>query len=220
MYRSRGEEVNRQRLIFTGDVFENVAIPMVQESGMAIVIEHPCAIRGSHGRLNDHVLVAGVSKHDPVGANGWTTRHYDLTPLPDLVNSELYVGEFSKIGRAQTSVLKGSARIACSSVFGINLLQQRLVWDLTRCLVPTHTFAEAFSHTFEEADIAEDWIEVLTGAGFDEDEAISAFDQYLTRDSGGGRSLQRDLEDIQMRAAVRKSCKIEAEAIAAARRGG
>jgi hypothetical protein len=215
MYRSRGEEVNPQRLVFTGDVFEDVPIPNIQGAGLVIVIEHPCAIRGHGGRLNDFVLVAGVSNHDPVGINDWTTGHFDLSPLPDLKEGELYVGEFLKIGRIPTDILKSKPRISCASVFGINLLQQRLVWNLTRCFIPTNTLAEAFTFTYDEADLAEDWTETLCDAEMEVDEAISLFDEFLTQDIGDGQTLQKNLQDIQLRSAVRTSCKLRARTIAA-----
>lgn len=217
MYRSRGTDVNPTRLIFTGDVYDDVQIPLIQDTGSIVVIEHPCAIRGSHSHLNEYVLVAAVSRHDPVGKNGWTRMHYDLTPLPDLKGDELYVGELQKIGRAATDDLRRKPRIACSSEFGINLLQQRLVWHLTRCFVPTASFAEAFSHTFEEADIAEDWIDLLTDAGMSADEAASMFDEFLTQDIRDGRTLQKDLQDLQLRSAVRTACRSRALEIASTR---
>jgi hypothetical protein len=46
-YRTRGEEVQRERPLFTGDVFRNVAIPETQEGGMALILAHPCVASGN-----------------------------------------------------------------------------------------------------------------------------------------------------------------------------
>ena len=214
MYLARGPDVNPKRLLFTGDVYEGVDIPTVQTGGLIVVIEHPCAIRGARSKLNDHVLVASVREHNPVGQNGWTNGYYDLSPLPELKGEQLYVADFRKIGRVSTEVLTSDTRVACSKEFGINLLQQRLVWNLTRCFVPTKSFSEAFAHTFEEASLAEDWIDTLSLAGMNEQDALEKFDEYLTFDLGDKRTLQRDLEDIQLRSAVRANCRRRAAELA------
>ena len=220
MYRSRGTDVNPQRLLFTGDVYSGGAIAGVQDSGLAIVIEHPCTMRGTMAQLNDFVLAISVREHEPMGANGWKTRCYDLTPLPDLTGTQLYVGDFLKVGRASTSELSSKPRLACASEFGINLLQQRLVWHMTRCLIPTSTISEAFSHLFEEADLCEDWTDTLFEVGINEVEARQSFDAFLTADLGNGRTLQKDLSETQLRSAVRAQCRTAAQDIVRARREG
>lgn len=58
LYLARGEEVNPNRPIFTGDVFDEVAIADVQTGGLAIVVAHPCSFRVGGGQLRDRLLAA------------------------------------------------------------------------------------------------------------------------------------------------------------------
>lgn len=44
----------------------------------------------------------------------------------------------------------------------VNVLQQRLVHNLTRLEVGTSKFWEAFSRTYEESDLLEEWTEGLS----------------------------------------------------------
>ena len=136
-------------------------------------------------------------------------------PLPDLIETGvLYVADFDEIGRTSAEVLVAGTRVACLSDYGVNVLQQRLVWYMTRLEVPTHTFHDAFAHTLEEAELLEDWNDTVCGAGFPEEESTTKFDAFLCSDMGGGRTLQNDLKDPQLRSAVRTACRTEARHLA------
>ena len=102
-------------------------------------------------------------------------------PLPDLIgDGVLYIADFEEIGRTSTEGLIAGARIACLSDYGVNVLQQRLVWYMTRLEVPTHTFHEAFANTVEEAELLEDWNDTVCGAGLSEGESTARFDAFLS----------------------------------------
>jgi hypothetical protein len=64
LYLARGEEVNPNRPLFTGDVILDIPIPGVQDAGPAMVVAHPCSIRGPAGRLLETTLVAAVRERD------------------------------------------------------------------------------------------------------------------------------------------------------------
>lgn len=216
LYLARGKDVNIHRPLFTGDVLAEVAIPGVQERGLAIVIAHPCSMRGPEARLAPTVLMAAVREHDPVGREAWRRQHYRLMPLPNLTGSSLHVGHLDEIGRAATSEDVIVNRRACLSEVGINLLQQRLIWHLTRLAVPTFKLQEAFGHTHVEADLLEEWTETLASAGIDQADAAARFEQFLRGPIEGGRNRQGDLRDPQRRSAVRTACRLEAQEIAEA----
>ncbi len=86
LYLARGSDVPAARPVFTGDVFESIAIPGIQDEGMAIVVAHPCSIRGAEGRLLDKVLVASVSTHQPAPPRKWSEGFFDRMPLPELID--------------------------------------------------------------------------------------------------------------------------------------
>jgi hypothetical protein len=215
LYVARGDDVNELRPIFSGDVFADVAIAGIQGHGMAVLVAHPCSIRGANAQLRDHMMAAAVLESaENVGPGAWRRGRYDQTPLPGLLGAGLYIGHFDQMGVALTQDLQASRRLACLSVFGVNLMQQRLIMNLTRFEVPTSKLLEAFAHTFEEADILEDWNDVVCAAGISQADSAALFEAYVTRDLGGGRTLQSDLRDSQWRSAVRRACRAEAIKIA------
>jgi hypothetical protein len=164
LYRARADEVNPNRPLFTGDIFDDVPIPGAQEHGMALVLAHPCSFRIGAGRLADRVLVAAVREISKQGRKAWTRGLLDRMPLPDLAGTGMWAAFLEETGRAYVEHLLDACRLACLSESAVNMLQQRLTCHLTRVEVPTHQFSQAFSHTYEEADLLEDWTDMLTEA--------------------------------------------------------
>lgn len=216
LYLARAQDVNSSRPAFTGDVFASVPIPGVQDGGMAIIVAHPCAMRGPQARMRERVLVAAVREHVPVLRETWRKGYYGLMPLPELINGNLHVGQFDELGKALTVDLTTNKRVACLSEYGVNLLQQRLIWHLTRLEVETFRIQEAFAHTFEEADLLEEWTETLSARGVSSADAAASFEAFIRVDHGNGLTLQTDLRDVQRRSAVRVACRNEARRLSAA----
>jgi hypothetical protein len=220
LYLTRGAEVNPLRPLFTGDVFGDVAIPGVQDSGMAMIVAHPCSMRGASAVLRPTILVVAVEARAKTGPGAWARGHFDETPLPDLLSgSEFFVGRLDELGRARTVAISAAERVACLSQYGVNLLQQRLVWYLTRLELATHVLNGAFSHTYEEADLLEEWSDTVVAAGRSVADASALFDAFIRADRGSGRTYQEDLQDPQRRSSVRTACRAEADRVAAIRNG-
>jgi hypothetical protein len=214
LYRASGEEVNPLRPFFTGDVFAQVVTSEAAGASMAMIVGHPCSMR-SGGRLSDRLLMATVREQPALPPSAWECGHYAKMPLPDVVEAgRLHVAHLDDIGMLQTDRLRSARRIACLSEFGVNMLQQRVVWHLTRLEVQTFTFHEAFAHTQDEADLLEEWNDVVCTAGVREVDAIAAFEQFVRADRGAGKSLQDNLKDPQLRSAVRATCRAEARRVA------
>jgi hypothetical protein len=212
LYLARGDEVNPNRPVFTGDVFRDVPIPGVQEAGMALVVAHPCSFRVGEGQLADRLLVARVEPTTKQGPNAWRTRFLDRMPLADLDGPGYWVGQLDYVGRSLTADLLATERMACLSAFGANMLQQRLTCHLTRAEIPTATFNEAFAHTFDEADLLEDWNDTLIAAGWTPAMATTEFENHIR---SGDPSLQSRLQDAQQRSSVRRTCRDKAAQLAA-----
>ena len=194
--------------MFTGDVYDlggDLGNPT-----RLIVIAHPCSIRTRGGQLSDTVLTARVRSHAKLPPHSWTNGHFARMPLPELTADAFHAAEFDEIDRVGTDDLRRGERIACLEEVGINLLQQRITWHLTRCEVPTSKFHEAFSHTYEEADLLEDWCETLSEMQIPTSEACARFEQFVRADRPGGRSLQLQLREPQRRPSVRNACREEA----------
>jgi len=170
--------------------FEDVEIPGVQAGGMAIVVAHPCSMRGREARLEPGILTAAMTAGGSVGKSAWAKGHFGLMPLPDLVEpGRLCVAELDDIGKASTQRLLESPRIACLSPYGVNLLQQRFIWRLTRFEVPTHKLHEASVHVFEEADLLEEWCDEVcaSAASLRRKPPPSSRRSYGLTEAAGGR---------------------------------
>jgi hypothetical protein len=216
LYLARGDDVNPNRPVFTGDVYHNVAIPGVQDKGMGLVVAHPCSFRIGDGQLAERVLTASVESVAKQGPRAWTKMFSDRMPLTDLEGEHSYwAGHLDKIGRALASDLLATERLACLSAFGVNMLQQRLTYYLTRAQIPTATFNEAFGHTFDEAELLEEWTDTLVDAGQTKEEAAMEFETFVRE---GNPSLQDKLRDPQHRSAVRRACRLKASELAKAAR--
>jgi len=212
LYTARTGEVNANRPTFTGDVFRNMAIPGVQQEGLAMIVAHPCSFRKGAGQLNQRVLVTTVEPVQKVGRNAWTKGLFDRMPLPDLDGDGMWAAHFGGIGHASTSDFRTPNRFACLSEIGINILQQRLTFHLTRVEIPTRTFNEAFAHTLVEADLLEDWTDTLFRVGWPQTAAAAAFEDFIR---SGEHRLQDELLDPQRRSHVRTACTREAKRLAA-----
>jgi len=203
LYLALGGDVNPARPIFTGDVFEQVEIPGVGTAS-AIVIGHPCSIRGRNGSLQDRIPVAAVEDHPVHPPKTWATGFFDRMPLPGLpLLGDYHAARLGALGLAATGSLRTATRIACLSEPGINQLQQRLVYHQTRLEVPVTTFQEAFDHTYEEAELLENWATDFEGTI---EEATAEFERWIR---AGSPSRQQRLLDYAERAPIRRELRNE-----------
>lgn len=204
LYRARGEEVLETRPLFTGDVFTDVEIPGVDGVNMAIIVGHPCTIRVASGLPAERISMAAVRPHQAVPAHRWATGFFDRMPLPELRDGEFYAAHFIDSAPVESARLAPSQRIACLAEYGVNLLQQRMIWHLTRFEVTTAKLHEAFSHTFEEADLLEEWLETFDLESTPLADATAQFDAFIRSKAGDGdASFQEWLREPQRRSSVR-----------------
>ncbi len=203
LYLAVGTDVNSYRPLFTGDIFADIDIPGVGSSP-AIVIGHPCSIRGKNGDLAERTPVASVEAHGPVPSGRWSGGYYSKMPLAGLpIAGEFHVARLDLFGLALTSELLDAQRLACLSHPGINQLQQRLVFHHTRLAVPTDRFQQAFDHTYEEADLLEEWITELADI---DDSPESSFEYWIRE---GSPNRQSRLEIHEERAPIRREMRQE-----------
>lgn len=203
LYLAVGDDVNDARPIFTGDIFREIEIPGVG-TAPAIVIAHPCSIRGREGALQDRIPVAAVAEHQSHPAKNWSSGFYDRMPLPGLpLDGPFHVAKLAMFGLASTNELVGAERVGCLSEPGINQLQQRLVFHLTRLEVPASKFQEAFDHTYEEAELLENWATDLADI---DDQPAASFETWIRE---GSPSRQERLLDHAERAPVRRELRDE-----------
>lgn len=197
------DEVEAARPILTGDVFTGLTVPGLDGSGLAIVLTHPCSMRADGVKLARRLLIARVSPSEEVPTSKWRTGHFKVMPLPELLG-EHHSARFEEMGMVESASLLTAERVACMSPYGVNLLQQRFIWFLTRLLVPTHVLGEATEAVFEEADLQEEWVTVATDNGEDATQAAHSFHDWIRSADESGVSRQKQLQDPQRRAGLRR----------------
>ena len=203
---SAPDEVEPARPILTGDVFDAIEIPGTSSAGLAIVLTHPCSMRRDGVNLAERLLMARVIESAEVPLHKWSTGHFKVMPLPGLMGGH-YAASFDDIGLVASEGLTDVARVACLTPFGINLLQQRFVWHLTRFLAPTHRLGEASEAVFEEADLCEEWVSAMVAEGHDSTEAAVAFHDWLRAEHESGQTRQNLLAEPQRRAGIRREMR-------------
>lgn len=200
------DQVDFARPVMTGDVFAEVEIPGTAGTGLGIVMTHPCSMRVAGGDLGDRLLMARVGASAQISLKKWATGHFKVMPLPGLL-SRHHSAFFDDIGLVRSGALALCERVACLTPYGINLLQQRFVWFLTRFLAPTHRLGEASEAVFEEADLCAEWVAALIEAGVDRDEASRLFDDWIRGKDDSGVTRQSLLAKSQHRAGLRREMR-------------
>jgi len=131
-------------------------------------------------------------------------------PSPELQGGEFYAAHFIDSAPVASATLDPRKRIAYLTEFGVNLLQQRMIWHLTRFEVATAKLHEAFSHTFEEADLLEEWLETFDLSATSLEDATAEFDAFIRTNAGDGdATLQEWLREPQRRSSVRNRMRAQ-----------
>jgi hypothetical protein len=173
-----------------GDVFDQVVMPGIEndEPGLAMLFMHPCTMREG-ARLRDLVTAVRVRFHDNrvLPKPGTWAKRNKLMPLPDLFGSgdSTYVADFMLIGTIPSGSLDRTRRVSQLSADGRLILQQRLIFHLTRHAPSVDVLHEA-SHGLElELQAQTDWMEEAFKKGLlNSSEALEehevAFDEYMS----------------------------------------
>lgn len=203
LYRYR-VPVPLSRPLFQGDLVDGVPLAGFQELQRVAVLTHPCTMReGVHLRPRQMVAMVSESQSIPLP---WT-GHFRLMPLPGLVPGGHWQVNFDEIHTVDSASLQLDQRVASLEDRGVLLLQQRFVNHLTRYVVEASVLYEACANVLTEAELLENWIEVL--AADHEDAAgvavaSAAFDEFIA-------PSRVDLESPGSRAQVRRAVLAEIE---------
>lgn len=224
LYRARGEEVQAQRSIFTGDVIVNVEVQSIGHTKRlsVMVLQHPCALRTDGVNFQPRLIVAEVREHPVLSPQEWT-RHFRKMPLPELIpieerlpnygTSRNQAAIFTEIYLASPEALEAGTRIACLTQKGVNLVMQRWVHHNSRVIVPTQQYQEVTSGAFEEADLIEEWCDERMYAGVSTIDSTVEAMKWLREDLDGVPTRQERLGDSQQRSAVRTEMRATLRAL-------
>ena len=213
LYLYRGDEVVDYRPLMQGDIFEQIEIPGLDDgASLGIILTHPCSMRRGD-KWAKRILVARVTKSDPIPLEDWVEHHFRVMPLPELNPEERethHSARFEDCGSVAPELLVEAKRVACLDPRGITLLQQRYVYHLTRYEADLDSLHKVSEPNLIEAELLEDWLESALEAGISAEEAMKSFLDFI-RAPGDGTTLQKDLEDRTRQAAVRREIGEERE---------
>ena len=190
----------------TGDVFSDVAVPGLDDAGLAIVLTHPCSMRVDGVNLAPRLLMARVAPSNPIPLHAWRDGHFKVMPLPDLSGGH-HSARFDEIGLVESSSLEQAPRMACMTPYGVHLLQQRFIWYLTRFLAPTHRLAEVTEAVFDEADLHEEWVGKSMSHGIETQQAAEAFHDWIRSADESGARRQDQLAMRDRRPGLRRQMR-------------
>ena len=200
------DEVETSRPVLTGDIFEDVVLPGIDGAGHGIVLTHPCSMRTDGVALAKRLLMVRVSASGEIPLKKWKTGHFKVMPLPMLMDNH-FSALFEEMGMVESATLQATNRIACLTPFGINLLQQRFVWYLTRFLAPSHRLGEVSEAVFEEVELCSEWVSAATSAGEDLRAAEHAFHEWLPSKGDSGVRRQQMPREPQRRSGLRQEMR-------------
>lgn len=210
LYYVRGEETPLGRPFLTGDVVSDLEIPGLEDGAdLAVLLTHPCGMRTDGVHLADKILAARVRTYPSVPFTKWATSHFKVMPLPDLIQSGAHAAAmFNEASLIRSARLVASKRVACMSAYGINLLQQRFVWHLTRFAIPTSKLHRVSVQVFREVELQEEWTTTAIERGADPLVGQREFHDWLRSNDGEGKpTRQARLADPQQVAAVRREMR-------------
>lgn len=197
LYLARGDEVPATRPVMSGDVFIGVDVGAHDhEQGLVLVVAHPCSMRGARGRLRPRLTVAPIRPYAAVPFENWATGHNNVFPLPELLgeDDEPRAASLLELATAASAELLRDRRVASLTTRGVLLLQQRLVFSLTRVLVGLEHFEEQSAHILLEAELEDEWVDALTDDGTGEAEMSEQSAAFAAFMDDGHRDLLLDPE--------------------------
>jgi hypothetical protein len=196
LYLARHDEVSPARPLMPGDVLAGVG------GSHAMIVAHPCSMRGSGGRLRPRVAVAPVSDYQRLPLSAWPSGHFNVFPLPELL-PEPCAAKLLELSSATREELEAAERVATLSDYGVYVFQQRFVFCLTRVVVGLDRLEEVSGHLLAEAELEEEWVDELTGGSDSTARSAqrAAFQTFLNGELRA--SLQQPLHRSEVRRTVR-----------------
>lgn len=202
------------RPLLQGDVFRDVVVPgFDQDEGIVMITQHPCSMRAG-ASLRKRLTVAVVRRRNmPVTASQWQ-GYGSAMLLPNLLGDGAdYEADFRDTGVVLSESLHRIRRLAALTNYGVSVLQQRLVFYLTRLTVDLPTLADAFEDIAAETELQWEWTEAaLSAAAKDADpevvlgEAEKLFAEYL---DANGKERRRLLKQSETRVDIRRQIRRE-----------
>lgn len=193
LYRGRGADILPARPVMTGDVFTGVDIDAEDHDGLVMVLAHPCSMRAG-AKLAPRIGVAPIRTYTEVPFERWPHGHFRVFPLPGLAGADdgvFRAVHLLEMTSCRSERLERPNRTLALTGHGIHVLQQRLVFALTRVAVGLDRLSEQAAAVLLEADLEEDWVDELS-ASETEQELGQATEDFAAFMNDGHRTNLQD----------------------------
>jgi hypothetical protein len=181
------EDPGLARPVMTGDIFKN--LETLDGKVNAMVVSHPCTMRGEGGVLGSRILVAKIREHKEIDKADLAENHFSFFPFGTHPVKERKHGvvDFNATYPCTGDSLRDAERVACLNSYGLSVLHQRYVYFLTRVSIKPAEFDAALRSPLLEAELLQDWTEgylsfneVEEATWEDVEEAAKQFDEFVT----------------------------------------
>ena len=213
LYR-RKQGVQQPRPIFTGDVFENVAVIAEDDPVSVMILQHPCALLDKNNELREVLLTARLIDHPEVAPSGWS-GNYDVMPIvvhesDPLKHQAVALYQLALVRSADLDLKK---RVACMEIDGITRLLQRWTNVNTRVVVPSWRFERVIDTQFAEAEGMESWCTQRQQARVKLPQAVKEATQWLDDRNEDTGKPRRDLlkDPVYRKGLVRRMYEVANE---------
>jgi hypothetical protein len=199
------------RPLMFGDVISGVPCSRGGDpSDYVMLMTHPCSMRRGPN-LRETIVTATIeeSKYTSVKAEKWADSVFDFVPLYDFRDAGAQqVVNLAGLHAAASGDLNVKNRVLALSDYGIAVVLQRWIYQLSRDPVPLEDLAELIAPILAEADIQEAWCEAaLKVAEGDTDAVVTAATAEVQELLGppSGDTYRTRLKDAAERSSVRRA---------------
>ena len=175
---------------------------IIAATGPIGVCSHACSMRRGT-QLHATQIVAPVEEHSvPSWHGSFDWMPLPGAPIPGMSNPAACI---RKLRSEPTAELQAGERVAVMSDAGIHLLQQRMTYHLSRVIIGLSELAEHSAPALAEADLQEEWLQVL---GMEEErglhELLEADDRKLRNWLNEARTRPQAMRAVRQEISRRK----------------
>lgn len=207
------EGVPAGRPVMFGDVFRDLKCSRGGSiSPLVMVMSHPCSMRRGVV-LKERILTAEVAGFaQKLSSTRWQNGYFDFFPVPGCDLDDRIAVNLTELHSANSSDLLIANRVMALSDYGVTVLLQRWIYQMSRDPVDLRELEELVAPVMAEIELQELWCEAAlrkhaepsTTADLILNESIAFQDFIGVRGDGG---LRDQMQDPARRAAARRATR-------------
>lgn len=207
------EGVPAGRPIMFGDVFRDVKCSRGGSiSPLVMVMSHPCSMRRG-AVLKKRILTAEVSTFTQnLSSARWQNGYFDFFPIQGAGKDNRMAVNLTELHSADSSELLIGNRVMALSDYGVTVLLQRWIYQMSRDPVDLRELEELVAPVMAEIELQELWCEAALRKHGEPSTVVDlileeskAFQEFIG--VRGDEGLRDQMQDPARRAAARRSTR-------------